>query len=378
MLVIADDTFTISISRIFNLVYTALILTMIILPWRHYSRISFTYVDSERKVIVLTKVLLIISAIVFFVLLITGIWVMTNVSDINKFKYVSGERMDVLSNDSPIGIRWFYFSNYLYVLSYFLIPLHFYFIGKSKRYSTLCFLFSFNILLYGLSFFSRWTVLHYVLIYGVFLYLYRTGISEKYLKKIKITFGVLLLLLSFMMYFITNSRFIDNKAAADRVPSTSFIQNPALFSSIDYFSQWYDNSLTVLDNYSFETFNGQASFSPILKLLNTYELVDWDINKYTRLRKSLLTHEYYQNFTGLVANWVFDFGYILSLLFALVYNRLIYKLRPRRNKIKLRHTLILVLLIQLPLVSIFYSFVGGIITSLILLFPINLYLYKYE
>jgi len=378
MVISAGDTFTVSISRMFNIVYTALILTLIIYPWRHYDKINFTYVGSERKVIIVTKVLLILSVIVFFVLLFTGIWVMTNVSDINKFKYVAGERMEVLSNNFPISMRWFLFSNYLYVLSYFLIPLHFYFIGKSKFYSALCLLFSFNIVLYGLSFFSRWTLTHYILIYGIFLFLYRDSISEKYLKNIKRIFFVVVLLLSYMMYYITVSRFEMNQAAYNRVPNDSFIQNPALYSSVSYFTEWYNNSLLLLDNYSFETFNGQATFLPILKILNSYTPVSWDLDKYMELRESILTPEYYKNFAGLVANWVFDFGYILSLLSAVVYNRIIYRLRPRNNRIKLKNTLLLVLLIQLPLVSIFYSFMGGIITSLIILIPINLYLNKYK
>jgi hypothetical protein len=362
----------------FNIVYTALILTLIISPWRHYDKITFTYVGSERKAIVVTKVLLILSAIVFLVLLVTGIFVVTNVSDINKFKYLAGERMEVLSKNSPISMRWFLLAHYLYVLGYFLIPLHFYFIGKSKFYSALCLLFSFNIILYGLSFFSRWTLTHYILIYGNFLFLYRDSISEKYLKNMKRLFYVVLLLSSYMMYYITVSRFGVNQAASNRVPNDSFIQNAALYSTLSYFTEWYNNSLILLDSYSFETLNGQATFQPILKLLNSYTPISWDLDKYMELRKSILTSEYYKNFLGLVGNWIFDFGYILSLLLALVYNRIIYRLRPRNNRIKLKNTLLLVLLIQLPLVAIFYSFIGGIIISLIILIPINLYLTIYK
>jgi len=83
---------------------------------------------------------------------------------------------------------------------------------------------------------------------------------------------------------------------------------------------------------------------------------------------------HWYTFNGFVAYIIYDFGYILTMLFSFYYYFVVYYLRPKNNQISLLSLFLLVLLIQIPLLAIFYSALGGIIIPLLLLIPIFIYM----
>lgn len=360
-----------SFFKVFNIVITAIILTLIIAPWLKTKNIHEIYFANDLKLKRVTYFLLIVSFFTFIVLLFTALYVHLTVDNINVFKENAG---DFYYNILPINVKIYILSTYLYYFSYFLIPLHFYYLGKRKiRLSILCFVFSLNSILYGLTYFSRSVFVNYALLYLSFLFLLYGTFNFQTKRYIKIS--AIIIVVMFAAYFIdaTNKRFTDNQSYESLIPASSVIQNPVLYSYLDYLSQWYHNSMTILYSYDFKTFSGQISLQPVLFLLGQYRIINYNSLDYENLRMSLWP-EQWDRFNGIVAYSIYDYGYIVSIMLSLFYYYIVRKLGPKNNRISLLNLFYLVLLIQLPLMAIFYSTVGGILIPSLLLIPIYLYL----
>lgn len=357
----------------FNLMFTAVILTLIILPWIRIRNINKIHHTNEVKLKKLTKYLILISIIPFILFAVVATFVFLYVDDIEIFKYAEDVSTEFYYS-LPINTTALILSSFVYYVSYFLIPLHFYYLSKRRfQLSFWSFLFSLNIILMGLTFFSRAVFVHYILIYiGFLILLYRTFDSKvrRFINLASIIIGI-----SFTSYFIyiTNQRFAENEGYSNLVPKEALIQNPATYSYFDYLSQWYSNNLHVLDNYQFETFKGQISLQTPLLLLGQYGFIDYPANTLISTRQRLWPQHWY-TFNGFVAYSVYDYGYILTIIFCSVYAFVIIRLRPKNNTISIINLFYLVLLIQVPLMAIFYSSVGGMLFPAFFLIPIYIYL----
>ncbi len=368
-----------SIKRFANILYTLIMLTILMYPWRKYNKIQEIYCINENKVNKLSKSLLIISALTFIILSITSTVVILFVEDINMFKYSEGQSTEFFYTQLPIDVRWYMLASFIYVLSYFLIPLHFYYVIKlNKKYAFFCLLFSLNIILFGLTFFSRWTIIHYILIFGVFLFLFRDSVPKKYLKLISSISLFFIMLFALWFINITINRFNNNSLYEANIPLNSPIQNPSLYSNLDYLSQWYSNSLNVLDRYNNKSMMGQGSFSPLLSYLNYFTPIDWNADSFIKLRQNLLGDPYYYLFNGLVADMIYDFGYIISFILAIIYFYLVNIAAPKKKTISLTKLLLIVLSIQIPLFSIFYNYFSGIIIAILFWIAISCYLCNFK
>lgn len=359
--------------KLFNLFFTAIILLIVIHPWNKFRNIKEIYYFDDKKINKFTKFLLLLNLTMFIPLVFIAIYISQFYDRINALKY-SGVFMDLLYAQFPIAIKGYILAYYLNPLSYFLIILHFYYLGKQNvRMAIYCFILSLNIILFGLTFFSRWTIINYVLIYAISFYIYKDILSRRVRKIIIKTFITLSILLVFLFVFITINRFDKDVSYENRIPNYSKIKDPTLFSYLDYLSQWYGNSMVVLNNYNFNTFHGQDSFYNLLNLLSQYGLIEH--NNYDEYRGILLPDKD-STFNGLVADWVYDFGYTITIIIALLYNYSIMTLKPKNGRISIKKAFLIVLLIQIPLFSIFYDSLRGIIIPLLLFIPIYFYLYS--
>jgi hypothetical protein len=129
----------------------------------------------------------------------------------------------------------------------------------------------------------------------------------------------------------------------------------------------------ILNSYNFKTFNGQISLQPVLSLLGQYSVIDYDASSYSALRQQLWPLHYY-TFNGFVAYTIYDLGYVMSIIFTLIYYFMIIRLQPKNNQISLLNLFLIVLLIQLPLLAIFYSAVGGVIIPLLMSIPVFIHM----
>lgn len=362
-----------TIFKFFNAILTIVILTLIIIPWANYKNINQISYFNEIKLKKLTKFLIIISIFPFITFSVTSIFVFLFVEDINTFKYAEGVSEEFFYN-LPFNVKAIILSSYIYGFSYFLIPLHFYYLSKRNyRLSFWCFIFSLNIVLFGVTYFSRAVFIHYVFIYMAFVIMLYGTIDNRVKKMLKKSIFLTSSLM--VIYFVNISirRFTTDNLYTETIPSNSLIQEPVFYSYFDYLSQWYYNNMYVLNSYNFKTFNGQISFQSVLYLLGRYSIINYDSSTYISLRQQLWPLHWY-TFNGFVAYIVYDLGYILSIVFSLIYYLIILKLRPKNNQITLLNLFLIVLLIQLPLLAIFYSSFGGIIIPLLLAIPLFIYL----
>ena len=359
--------------KVFHIAFTALILTLVIIPWKNFKNIDEITYPNEVKVRKLTKFLLVISLFMFIPLLIIAIYVSQYSDEINMFKS-HDVFTKTLYKEFPILVKGYLLAYYLHTISYFLIILHFYHLKKKNfRLAVFCFVMSLNIVLFGFTFFSRWTLTNYILIYGAVLLLMRSSLSRQIRKAIRFVFIAACGVIAVTFVIITVSRFEKNVSYYNDIPLYSKIQDPVVYSYFSYMSQWYVNNMTTLDYYSFETLNGKDTFSPILSLMNEYHIINFNSDDYSRIRMRLKPNKYW-TFNGLVSDWVFDYGYFITIILAIAYYMIIRRIEPKNRQISLINAFVLILLIQIPILAIFYSGLSGIVIAFLILIPINMYL----
>lgn len=362
-----------TIFKFFNLILTIVLLTLIIAPWGEYKEIKEITFSDEAKLLNVTKFLIIISILPFITFIATSAFVLIMVENVNDFKYAEGVSTDFYYS-LPFNVKAIIISNYLYFFSYFLIPLHFYYLFKKKyKLSIWCFIFSLNIILYGVTYFSRSVYIHYFFIYMAFLILLYGTLESKIQSVIKKSLIVSIVLITIYFINITIKRFTEDKLYEGTIPDKSYIKDPVSFSYFDYLSQWYYNSMTLLESYKFEIFNGQITTQSVLSLFGQYGIITYDSNSYTLLRQKMWLDNWC-SFNGFVAYSIYDYGYILTFVFTIFYYLIVLKLKPKNNQVSLLNLFIIVLLIQIPLLAIFYSAAGGIFMPLLFYIPIFLYL----
>jgi oligosaccharide repeat unit polymerase len=365
---------------VINILITIFMLTMVIIPWMKSSKIYDIYCTNENKLKKLTIFLLILSAYAFFVFLIVTLIVFNTVDNINEFKY--GDENSAKTNEFYqnlfLNFKVIVYARYLYLFSYFLIPLHFYYLYKQKKVlSVLCFIFSLAFVLQGLSYFSRVFVLVYILTYISFMCILYNIMNIKMKKNIKKIVVILIILISIYFIGVSVNRFRNNVniSYSSSIPVKSKIKDILLFSYFDYLSQWFYNGMYVLNDFKSETFRGQVSLERLLYLLDRFNIVRWDHEELTLLRRQLWPKNHW-TFQGLVAYSIYDYGYLGAFVFALTYYTLVRRFtrRIKNNRISILNLFYLVLFVQIPLFAIFYSSVSGIIVPLILLIPIVFYM----
>ena len=134
----------------FVIILTTVFLLLIIIPWKDYGSIKHIITVDQNKLKKLTRFLFIVNSIVFIILLTTTILVQITIEDISGFKYSEGAATDFYYTMLPFDVRLFILTTYLYGFSYFLLPLHFYYLSINKyKLSFFSFLLSLNIILYG-------------------------------------------------------------------------------------------------------------------------------------------------------------------------------------------------------------------------------------
>lgn len=352
-----------------------LLLCLIILPWRYYFDIKRISEIDPGKLKIITIFLIAINSIVFVVFLIAAITVQTTVEDINEFKYAEGVSVEFYYNKLPFPPIFFSVAIVLYYFSYFILPLHFYYLHKNKIWlSAICFILSLNIVLYGLTFFSRAVVVQYSLLYISFLYFLYGTLSATIKKVLKIS----LLFIGFIgiIYFIdvSQKRFEQDanmsKTYSKSIPVEAFTQDPVIYGYLDYTSQGFFNGFEVLQIYEGEGFGGDLTFESILSVVSD------PIKNYERLiyKQKLWPRHYSYSFNGFAAYSVYDYGIFGSVLFCIIYLVVVKRMRPKNSEIQLKNLFLIVLLVQIPLMSIFYSQFGGLFIAFILWVPLWIYL----
>ncbi|MGX9984895.1 O-antigen polymerase [Soonwooa purpurea] len=354
---------------------TGVLLFLIVAPWKSYYDIKNIEIFNKKKLRNITYFLILINSFIFIILFTIVLIVQTSVQDINEFKYTEGVNEDFIANNSPFPRIFLSFTIVFSNTSFFLIPLHFYYLFKKKYFlAIVCLILSFNIMLLGLTYFSRAVVIQYMFLYIGMLFLHYSLFDNKVKKFIRNS--LVFLMAGTIIYFVDVSvrRFEEDTKLAKKysktIPIDAISQDPLVFSYLDYMSQGYLNGFEAMQLYEGEGFNGTITFEKILVMTTSPQ------DTYMRLqrRAKLLPYELSYSFLGFPAYAVYDYGILGSLLFCIGYYMIVVWLRPRRKVLSLKNSFFIVLLLQIPLMSIFYSEVGGSIFAFILLIPLWCYI----
>ena len=311
----------------------------------------------ETIISVISIVVLLID--IFILYRMMGLLLLQQV-EVQEFKNEGGA-IDMFSHLVPSYLLSF--SNMFNCVGYFSLSLHFYYLVNYNRTKALkYFLFSLTIVVAGLISLSRYTTIQFVLTYiGLLVYIYPMLGSriKKSLFKILIFLGVVVFS---ALYVISTSRFSDfYTKKSQNAALISEEDNPVLFSSLDYFSQWEENSTKILkihktDDIFYGFYSSFGVGSYIAKKVMGQDayahLVDEKIEK----RMGYLS----MGFHGPIARLVFDFGFVGTILYILFFNIVVRKCSKRGNVVDFKKMCALPVLLPFP--SLF--FVGNVFASM--------------
>ena len=115
--------------------------------------------------------------------------------------------------------------------------------------------------------------------------------------------------------------------------------------------------------------HGQMAFYPLGELFRVTGMIPSTYDVYMSNRMSILGDSY-DNFIGLVAYLIYDFGFLFTIVIGMVYAKIVKSSNPKFSTINLERIFFIFLLIQIPLISIFYSYFDVLIQTLFYFFPI--------
>lgn len=337
---------------LFNLIFICSNIFLIIIPWnygnfKNISVINFTFFKFFTNI--LFKVLFINLILNFFILLIVLIYI----PNITSFK--AEQAFLLLYDQIPYFATIFRYAYVSQNLGYFAIPIFFYYISRfDNKKAFLSLIFSCSSLVSGFAFYSRAQIFTFVLTFICFFYLIKNtlpltiGIKINNLLK-KTSFVIFILFI-----IITVLRFSAMDYYGDRIPSSSLIKDPILFSFVDYASQGFSNGFNQLEVYNQKKYlGGEQMFRDVYQILNYFGIIAWDVKE--SQEKIDFSYGYDGGaFNGYTAPLVFNFGYLITIIISLIYFLYVrFQLKIKSNLI-LESNLMLVFLLFIPIVSIFY------------------------
>ncbi len=355
--------------------YTFSLLYMFIAPWRKHHSIKSISSININKADKLFKILVGINIFSVLVLSFVAINVLLSVPFIAilAFKADGLKSLPVITDSV---LRMYTIAQFIVPLGLLMLPFHFYYLSKDMaRKAQLSFFLSLTPILYGLTYFSRSSIVHYSLIYLILFILVRKSLPEKHVKRIKrIGFIIGAFLLS-IFTIVTIIRFEYSTNYSDMIDHSSIIQNSSLYSAFDYFCQWHYFNYDTLSSFKGNTMKGQLIFHEAGNFFALVGIVPSNESAYLSQRMHLLGSSY-DNFIGLVSYLVYDFGFIIAFLISFLYKYFVNKVKPQNNSITLENLYFILFLIQIPLFSIFYSMGGYLMQALLYFLPIYFFVYR--
>jgi oligosaccharide repeat unit polymerase len=357
-----------------NIIFLGVVLTLLIMPWSHVDTRTPITITNEKRLYRLSKCLLILNGLVFLVMLVCIYYGFTTVQDYSAIK--NDGDADLLFQSIPINHYVVLFSLYACPSAFFLLPLHFLYL-KTRQFklSILCLLFSVNVVLQGLTVFSRSGFLDYFFSYFFYLSFFHYGYSRKIKRFLHCVFAGVTVVLAVAFFVITNNRFTQVLLYTSGDSDSLLKSNPIVYSIIDYGSQWYHNCISVMSMYSFNPLFGKLSFPLPELILDKLGFIDFPSGS-VEATLSDLWSTYYDKFNGITANLLVDFGYFGTLLFAFCYRSSILALgRTQDARYSFERIVVLGVPFLLVATGIFNYQMKGVYYNILILYSACFYIY---
>lgn len=359
---------------ILHAIWIIIVISMAVMPWKGFKQITTISVRDNKKVDTIATILIVICVALGISCLVLSYYVLTSITDINRFKYVDGTSDFYYS--LGIDLHGFLLTTLLYPIGYLLIPYFFYYLSQQKTAKAiLCFFGSMLPVFYGLTYFSRAHMIHFVMIYLVAYYLLRNVLSKNQKKWLKLSMVIMGIGVVIVFNAISSSRFEDHSYSSGSREIVTSSQSSSFVSKVDYFCMWWPNSQEL-----FRRFDGQTMHNGIIiqSVNNFFSTITFGLipnHSAKRMeRRGLLLREYSGSFIGLGAYILYDQGPLLGLILLWLYGWYVRRQKPKGGEVSMHSLLLVFALIQVPLFAIFYSVMDGVLLTLVFMIPIGFYL----
>ncbi len=252
-----------------------------------------------------------------------------------------GHSEDFILSSIPPVLR--FLSNLLSPLSYICLAIHFYsIICKNKIHAIFALIGALNIAIIPLFHFARGGVLTFCVLYvSLFAVVYRY-LSPR--NKKQVIRALMILVAPVFCAFIYIS--IDRFSNYPYYREGTWVTNHAIFASLDYLSQWMVNGNIILSLFTNDKMIFASNFTYLPgKIIG---LVGVTLPELQDLREFALSG-YENHFNGLVALWVYDFGYIGAILVSFIYFFIAKSTVKTKSKNPLSLLIRYVLLLPIPI-----------------------------
>ena len=223
----------------------------------------------------------------------------------------------------------------------FALPIHFhYLVARNLKMAIWYGLCSLALIVNGLLIFSRSSFVIFALLYLFYLFIFYDAFSIRTKKFIKKLIIVAVSGASIVFMAISINRFDDTGAL--KIQEGSIIQNELLYSFFDYACQWFSDNFVLGRQYNNDPLGGTLS--------NAF-INDWFLHPDVKEIRLQLWGSRATAFIGLFCIWLYDFGYIVSIMIAFLFRLVVRKLRPKRGVMSSTSIFAFSVLSVLPLMS---------------------------
>ena len=292
--------------------------------------------------------------------------VYTFMPNIAELKAAQGYRE--LYDSIPFFSTAFRYSYFTQNLGFIAFPYVFYHLSRNEKKKSIEYLlYSLSSLLCGFAFYSRAMMVTWVLVLILYYFLVKGAIADTLNRKIYKYARISILILSSLFVIITVIRFTAMDYYADRIPKSSLIKDPVLYSLVDYASCGYPNGLNLMDTYEEQkNLKGEEILQLSYQALAFFGYIKWDADSSLEKKERSYGDSLVVMFKGYTCNMVYNFGYILTFLIGCLYYFYVRRVLSYK-KVSIENCMILVLLLIIPATAIFYCSYGAIITPAIFL-----------
>lgn len=354
--------------------YIAILLCVLFNSFGDYGNLKSLCMDgiNLKRFFHLERVLIIISSIVLvlyvYILYHSLSLLAVQSVTVNEFKNDEDGASELFDSLFPHIVTTFL--NFFSPLAFFNIVFHFYhLIRKNFKKAILFFILSLALPLSGLIALSRSSSVNYILLYlALYFFLYPL-IDKRTRKKFNKVMAVFFVLVIIVFGFISMNRFSEYYTKESKQESLVNEQNnPLLFSLCDYFSQWEENGPEIMKIYKPEykfygLYNSSGLALQIKRRITHEDEVTIIANKVERImgRQWMMFH-------GLIARLIYDFGFIGTIIFVLIFSRIIKAYRPRNGVLRFKTLLVVGILLPLPIMSFTGNVLGGLAANLAIIY----------
>lgn len=342
----------------FYIIFSATFLFLVIAPWAKVKivKIDVKNVGFDRF---FEKWLIPTLLFMFTINLVLAVIIMIMVPDISEYK-LKGEWKELYDSIPMFALlnRVSYITQYM---GYFAVPISFsYFASRNNKKGTLFLFLSTSSFMSGVAAYSRAQMLTYAMCVLASFFLFQKIFSEakrkiikKYTLRAIVIIGAIFLVTTFMRFSADNMAYYG-----ERIPKTSKIQDPIVYSIFDYTGQGFPTGINLLVKYSpSKSFNGQNLFYYPLLFLDYFGIISWDSWAFDDVIDKVYG-ERSVNFHGSANDLVYNFGIISTLIIGLIYYAYTRRKVAKLSKVSMTDSFILTYLCIEPTLSIFYSGLG--------------------